>query len=325
MKNYWFVLMLLLMVFSCKSKKDNGEKDEKEPAYTEGFLEVDDSVRIFYQRLGDGKDITVIPAGWWLYDDFKQLVRDDRSFIFFDMRNRGRSDFVKDTSLITIHREIEDIEKLRKHFNADKINLIGFSYLGLLVMLYTDKYPDHVAKVIQIGPVPIKWGTSFPDSLRNTVTEPEIEKGKLYVDSLLGQKYDVKEPEKFTRIHWDTFARKTLVGNPSNYHLLGKQWGDHIKYSNEWDINFMRHLKYHFGSILTSTFTTQQFADIKSPVLVIHGTKDRNAAFGAGKEWASILPNAKLVRIEGGAHVPWAEYPDKVFNTIDSFLTTSSQ
>lgn len=315
MKKCLAFLFFAFLLFCCNS---NDEKNET--AYKEGYLEVDKEVRIFYQQVGSGKQITIIPAGWWMYDDFKHLVNDERTFIFFDMRNRGRSDFVSDTSLITIQREVEDIEKLRNHFKAAKINLIGISYLGLLVMLYADKYPDHVDKIIQIGSVPIQWDTNYPDSLKNESQDTGIVKAQIYIDSLVAAKYNEKEPEKFTRIQWDTLIRKQLVGDPANSFKLGRQWGDHVKYSNEWDVNFMRHLKYHFGSILKSTFTAAQFADIKNPVLTIHGTKDRNAAFGAGKEWASVLPNARLVRIEGGAHVPWADYPGQVFNAVNLFL-----
>jgi pimeloyl-ACP methyl ester carboxylesterase len=38
------------------------------------------------------------------------------------------------------------------------------------------------------------------------------------------------------------------------------------------------------------------------PVLTIHGTKDRNAPYGSGREWAFNLPNARLLTIKGGAH-----------------------
>ena len=36
--------------------------------------------------------------------------------------------------------------------------------------------------------------------------------------------------------------------------------------------------------------------------------------------WASLLPKARLLTIEEGAHVPWIEAPQQVFGAIDSFL-----
>jgi pimeloyl-ACP methyl ester carboxylesterase len=59
---------------------------------------------------------------------------------------------------------------------------------------------------------------------------------------------------------------------------------------------------------------------ITAPVLSIHGTRDRQAPYGSGREWALILPNARLLTIENAAHVPWIEAPERVFGGIDTFL-----
>jgi proline iminopeptidase len=312
------VTVLSIILVCCNEKKQQQTKNETN--YEEGFVDVDPGVRIFYQKQGNGPQVTVIPAGYWLYDDFKHLVNDERTFIFYDMRNRGRSDYVNDTLLITIQKDVEDVEKIRQHFNANKINLMGWSYLGMMVMLYANQYPDNVDKIVQLGPVPAKWDTPFPDSLRYA-SEPELDRGWKYMDSLKSLKLNETEPERFTSIQFDSVVSKMLVGDFSNANKLGKQWRESTKYPNEWDVNFGRHLQHHFGSIMKSSFAIEQFTGINHPVLIIHGTKDRNAPFGGGKEWASRLQNAKLVRINGAAHVPWAEYPDQVFQPIDSFLT----
>jgi len=320
MKIALIVPVLTILFYCCTRPEKDIAQLKSADNYEEGYIDVDTDVRIFYQKVGDGPQVTIIPAGYWLYEDFKHLVNNDRTFIFYDMRNRGRSDFVKDTLLISIQKDVEDVEKIRTYFKSDKVNLMGWSYLGMMVMLYAKQYPDRVDKIVQLGPVPAKWDTPFPDSLRYPA-EPEIHKGWAYIDSLKSLKQNETEPERFTMIVWDSVVSKSLVGNFANVNKLGNQWRESLKYSNEWDINFGRHLHHHFGSILKSSFNIDQFTSINNPVLTIHGTKDRNAPFGGGKEWATRLPNAKLVRIEGAAHVPWAEYPEHVFVPIDAFLT----
>ena len=57
------------------------------------------------------------------------------------------------------------------------------------------------------------------------------------------------------------------------------------------------------------------------PVLTIHGTKDRNAPYGGGREWAMLLPNARLITIPGAAHMSWVEAPDVIISSIDIFLS----
>jgi pimeloyl-ACP methyl ester carboxylesterase len=55
-------------------------------------------------------------------------------------------------------------------------------------------------------------------------------------------------------------------------------------------------------------------------VLTIHGIKDRNAPYGAGREWASKLQNARLLTIENGAHNSWVDAPEVIFPAIREFL-----
>lgn len=55
------------------------------------------------------------------------------------------------------------------------------------------------------------------------------------------------------------------------------------------------------------------------PVLVVHGTADRSAAYEGGKAWARRLPNARLLTVEGAAHAPWIERP-AVVAAIAEFL-----
>ena len=83
-------------------------------------------------------------------------------------------------------------------------------------------------------------------------------------------------------------------------------------------------MPYFVGHILPSihrlNLTDEDMARAKAPVLVIHGTKDRSSPYGAGREWALLLPNARLITVEGAAHVPWIESPDLVFGSIRRFL-----
>jgi pimeloyl-ACP methyl ester carboxylesterase len=37
----------------------------------------------------------------------------------------------------------------------------------------------------------------------------------------------------------------------------------------------------------------ERYAALRIPVLTIHGTQDRNAPFGGGREWVAHLPEAR--------------------------------
>ena len=62
-------------------------------------------------------------------------------------------------------------------------------------------------------------------------------------------------------------------------------------------------------------------AKVTMPVLTIHGTADRAVPYGAGREWAFILPNAKLLTIEEGGHLSWIEEPERVLDAVKTFLS----
>ena len=85
--------------------------------------------------------------------------------------------------------------------------------------------------------------------------------------------------------------------------------------------NVMKHLKENIlPSIQNLNLSAEEVAKVNAPVLTIHGTRDRQAPYGGGREWVLMLPNARLVTIENAAHVPWIEAPARVFGSIKTFL-----
>jgi pimeloyl-ACP methyl ester carboxylesterase len=76
-----------------------------------------------------------------------------RTLIFYDMRNRGRSEAVTEVSKISLQHDIDDLDAVRGHFEVEKPDLIGFSYLGKIVVLYDMQHPNHVNRIVHIAPV----------------------------------------------------------------------------------------------------------------------------------------------------------------------------
>ncbi len=73
-------------------------------------------------------------------------------------------------------------------------------------------------------------------------------------------------------------------------------------------------------SIQALELAPDDLAKVKTPVLTIHGTRDRQAPYGSAREWAMLLPDARLLTVENSAHVPWIEAPELVFGSIETFL-----
>lgn len=284
----------------------------------EGYVTTKDGVRLFFKKLGTGPSAAIVPNAAHMFDSFRHLAQ-HRTVIFFDLRNRGGSDSVSDASKLArgIHHDVDDLDAVRRHFGIDKVDVIGHSVYGLMVILYAMKYPDRVNRVVQIGPAQPNAATQYPAHLTGadaTLAAFGAKLGKLMnagPPSDPPPSYPKEACEKF----W-ALLRELMVANPEDAAKINWTICD---YPNE--VFFMKHWTENIlPSIQAIHFGAEQFAEVKVPVLTIHGVRDRQSPYGAGREWALRLPNARLVTVENAAHVPWIEAPEKVFGSIGTFL-----
>jgi pimeloyl-ACP methyl ester carboxylesterase/ketosteroid isomerase-like protein len=261
---------------------------------TEGFLTADDGVKLHYRKAGQGPTTLIIPLGFALHDDFKSLA-DVATVITYDPRNRGRSQRVENTASLTIQNDVRDLEAVRSQLKVEKFVPVGYSYLGLMVAMYAAEHPDRVTRMIQLGPVPRKFATEYPKELthgREDIPSPPAARAPA-------------TPREACEAEWSVI-RYVLVGNAKNASRVTVP----CDLENEWPVNLGRHL------VQKTNFT----GTVNVPVLVIHGTFDRNAPYGSGREWARTLPNARLLTVPGAGHQSWSDEPAIVFSAIRQFI-----
>jgi pimeloyl-ACP methyl ester carboxylesterase len=280
-----------------------------------GFVTSSDGVRLYYEKVGSGSEIVILPGRLFTFPDFQRLAK-GRTLIFYDMRSRGLSDAVTDVSKISLQHDIDDLEAVRAHFGIEKPDLIGFSYLGKIVVVYAAQHPNHVNRIVQIGPVARKFGAKFPEGLlagdENRVPDPAETKR---METLYNNGFAKDHPKEFCEMEWK-IEQQRMVGDPVNAGRIPSP----CEMANEWPV----HLWPHFDPLLASDqaldIPKESVAKVTVPVLTIHGRKDRNASYGGGREWDLLLPNARLITIDGAAHMSWVEFPEIVFPSIDLFL-----
>lgn len=275
----------------------------------ENYVRTADGVRLYFEKSGDGPPV-VIPNGIIYLDDFRQLAG-NRTLIAYDPRNRGRSDQTGDGD---IQRDVEDLETLRRYFDIGHLDLVGHSYVGLLVALYAAKYPAHVNRIVQIGPMEPVVGRRYPPHLSNNdgVTAQ--------VFGRLGQLYRQRRGEddiEMCRKAWEILGA-LYVTDPADASKIN--WG-RCELPNE--RNFVQYWTTKLLPSIQAVNMPELVSKLTMPILTIHGTKDRNAPYGAGREWASMLPNARLLNIEDAAHAPWIEAPATVLSAMETFFDGS--
>ncbi len=273
-----------------------------------------DGVRLHAVRFGRGSHAVIVPNAIYMLDDLKSLTA-NHSVIFYDLRNRGRSNTVNERAKLErgIHHDVDDLEAIRRHFDLSSFSVVAHSYTGAVAALYAMKYPAHLERFVQIGPpapdmnVPIAPELQFADAMSREVF--------VQLQELARQAGSV-DPIELCRRSW-AVLRPLYVGNPAHASRLS-HWG-FCENANE--RNMLAHWNQHIlPSLQSLTLTANDFAKARMPALVIHGTRDRSAAYGGGREWARRLPNARLLTIDGAGHVPYIEAPEVTLAAIETFL-----
>ncbi|HEX4969792.1 MAG TPA: alpha/beta hydrolase [Steroidobacteraceae bacterium] len=284
---------------------------------TEGFVTADDGVQLYYVKAGHGAQTVILPARLFTFEDFRWLA-ERYTLIAYDMRNRGKSSRVDDLAKISIQADVADLETIRRHFGVEKFHTIGYSYLGLMVVLYALDHPERVERLVQLGPVPLKFGSEYrPEYVAADRQQVIDQHGGARLRELRERNFHSTHPREYCEEEWRV-VRFMLIGDTKSVDRLGPGLCD---LPNEWPTNLARHLEQHFGgSIRTLDVPRERVAKLQTPVLTIHGTRDRNAPYGAGREWVYLLPNARLVPLQGAAHQSFAERPEEVRSAVSAFL-----
>jgi proline iminopeptidase len=279
----------------------------------DGYINTTDGLRLFYRQAGTGSRVVLFINGVPTADDFAPIL-DGRTVVFFDPRNRGQSDTVRDRSQIErgVHHDVDDLETIRQHFGVDQVDVIGHSYAGVTVALHAMKHPSGVRRVVQIGPMAPDQSRQYPPDLRysdEVLTSALAQLGELMKEQA------TLDPVEMCRRFWSIIS-PIYVMDPAD--IVKLKWA-RCDSANE--RNFMATwVQYLQPSIQQLKPSADDFGRATMPVLVIHGTKDRSAAYGGGRDWARALPNARLLTVDNAGHVPWIEAPELVLDSIRTFL-----
>jgi pimeloyl-ACP methyl ester carboxylesterase len=98
-----------------------------------GFVQVEEDVRLFYQRFGTGTPTLFVPNRHELMHTFAPLF-ERVGAVAWDPRGRGLSSRPADMSRYGPAVEMADAEALRRHFGADPSVYLDVSPLGRAVL-----------------------------------------------------------------------------------------------------------------------------------------------------------------------------------------------
>jgi pimeloyl-ACP methyl ester carboxylesterase len=238
--------------------------------------------------------------------------------IFYDPRGRGQSDRDPDPEHIWTDYEVRDLEAVRQHFNLEQMALLGWSYLGGIVALYASQYPNRVSRMVMMCPLSPRSPAPYDDP------EATQQKEQARIDPVaaadlrerMKSGQHIEEPERFCR----EFQRVIVPRQMGRPEALARMKSDPCAYPNEWWHNLHQHHQTHFPPETRSNYDWRgRMSPVAASALVVHGLEDL-IPVESSREWVDVLPDARLLVIEGVGHFPHLEAPEMFFRSVERFL-----
>ena len=114
-------------------------------------------VTLFERRIGSGPATVVLHGGPGAHHDYLlpgfDALATRRTLIYYDQRGGGRSAVPREVP-VGWREQVADLEALRHAWGMDQLSLAGYSWGGLLALLYATEYPARVAQLALVSPAP---------------------------------------------------------------------------------------------------------------------------------------------------------------------------
>lgn len=291
-----------------------GCAEQSTPEATEGFVGVEDGLHLYYRSYGEGDEALVLLHGGpgmsfvGVGPDLLQLA-DQRRLVMYDQRGGGWSDPDPNAEYQTAETHVQDLEAVRLALGLESLTLIGHSWGCPLAALYAAQYPEHVERLLLIGPMePSRalWDLRF-DVQRQFLqaADAELERlaqsGQPAADSCrmrmdVVQRFYYHDELKMASKRGDYC--EVPEGVPAYNDVIGNAVLDAL---GDYDLQPL-------------------LAGLEMPALVIEGAQSPLPLDGE-YAWAQSLPNARLWLLDQVGHAyPFVEAPGVFFPGVERFL-----
>lgn len=276
------------------------------------------------------KTFVVLHGGYGKeHSDFINMVlpfSNEFRFVLYDQRGSLRSPAPDST--LTLQVFAEDLERLRKELNLNKLQIIGHSMGALIAFDYLSSYPENVKSLALIGAPPNFYHRSVYGDLSDLSQKYEVLKNDL--DSLIqvNQESKLKElhlenQEKLSaRQHYQQAHIEYAAGNlydidkwnKIGFAFYNPRVIEMIRKNTEYDEWDQRRER------LSKTVTS-----LDVPIRVINGKYDYIGGFEI--YWPVLMEkmqDARFYSIDKAIHMPWIDQPDTFNEVFGSILKESS-
>ena len=225
-----------------------------------------------------------------------------RRVVFYDQRGNGRSAALRPGQSCTLADQIADLDAVRRQIGAEKMDLLGHSWGGYLVMAYAARHPERIRHLMIVDSAAPKWSDTvflfkdvFPEGI-------ERQQGVGFAEEL-----------------GDTAAVATDL----------REYMAMLFYSPEKRDAFLEHMsEYRYSRAVNTALGTDlarydlnpELPKYRFPTLVATGRYDMNVAPSVAWKIHRAIPNSEFAVFEKSGHLPYYEEPAAFVRRIEAFL-----
>ena len=254
-------------------------------------------LRLAYQQWGDGPRLMIIPdlisnaEITWEHESYRRTCEHlgkHMTCVYFDKRGIGMSDRFDEAP--TLQQRNDDILAVMDEVGWDSAHVVGQSEGGAMGLLFAVEYPDRVESLTVMNSfVPPAYRHRLRDYIREG--DPPI----LTEEQIYGHFMHILETWGEDASYLVSWATPSQVGNESF-----TRWMARLMRFAASPNDFVRQLDSIFN--LDAGDAPER---LTTRTQVIHVTGDLELTVAGGRLLADLIPDAKLVEVEGADHFAW--------------------
>ncbi len=263
-------------------------------------------VSLFERRIGQGPTSVVLHGGPGAHHDYLlpgfDALATHRTLVYYDQRGGGRSAVPRDVP-VGWREQVADLEALRKAWGLERLTIAGYSWGGLLALLYATAHPAHVERIALVSPAPA-WRAAREEferrlAARSMAPALQAERAALRASGLRESDPDAYQRRAFELSVAGYFHDPRKVSGLTPFRVTGRTQQEVWDSLGDFDLR-------------------PALAGLRVPAIVLHGDDDPIPAESA-RAIADAL-GAPFHLLADCGHVPYVEALEDFRRLLDDFL-----
>ena len=248
-------------------------------------------------------------------------LAEDCELVFYDQRGGGRSR-TDDPAPITWQTHVEDLAAVAKELATDPLEIVGYSWGGLLAMLYAAASRGSVPGFLVPDPGRAESPVPSPQSLILIDPAPITRKHREQFEAEFSRRQQSPVIQQLRADLTDSGLRER---DPAAYRQRGFElsvagyFADPTRAHDLTPFRVVGRVQQSVWGSLGDFDLAPALASVAIPALIVHGREDPIPL--ESSEIAARALNARLAVLENCGHVPYVEQPQSLFDAVREFLT----